>query len=61
MKVDLISKKKSHQYNLIRLGCCNGNKIIFTLLTKVTTFYMRPIIIDVRQSGLESLVFGFLL
>lgn len=61
MKVHLILKKKSYKQNLTRFHNFNGSKVVFVLLAKVIALYMRLIRIDVRQSGLESLVSGFFL
>ncbi len=60
-EVNLISKKKSHKQNLIRLGDSNGNKVIFVLLAKVVALHVEPSTIDVKGFGLEKLISSNLL
>ncbi len=59
MEVYLISKKRGSKQNLIRSGSFSSGKIVFALLTEVITLYMGPIIIDIRQSSLETLISYF--
>ncbi len=52
-EVDLISKKKSGKRNSVwPIGSSNG-KMVLTLPTKIVTFHIRPIMIDVRGFGLK--------
>ena len=52
-KIDLIPKKKGCKQNLIRSDGSNDSKIVFTLLTKVVTFYKILKIIDVKKPSFE--------
>ena len=53
----MILKKKGYKQNLIRPGGSNNSKIVFILLTKVITLYVKPITIDVRKFCLKMLFF----
>ena len=53
IEIDLISNKRNFKWNLIWPGGSSGRKVVFTLLTKVITFYMETTIIDVKELELE--------
>lgn len=55
IEVDLVSKKRDHNWNLIRLNGFNNSKMVFTLVTKVIVFYLGLTIIAMRKSGLKVL------
>lgn len=53
-------KDRHKRYVLVFLG--PGNlKVVFTLLIKIIAFYMQVAIIEMRVSGLESLIQSILL
>lgn len=60
MKIDIISEKKNYKRNLIRSNSFNS-KIVFILLTKVITFYLKPIIIEIKEYGLKKFFLTFFL
>ena len=53
VKVDVVTQKKSYKKNMIGALGFNGSKIIFTLLTKVIKFHIRPTTIYIRQFSLQ--------
>lgn len=57
-KVDRILKK-SHKQNSIKPNGFSNDKIVVALLTKVITFYVVPIIINIGGSSLKKLFSGF--
>lgn len=48
-------KKKSYKQGLIRPSCFNNSKIIFTLLAKAVSFYVKLTIINFERLNLEKL------
>ena len=53
IEVDLILKKTNCKQNSVRLSSFGNSKIVFILLIAIVTFYIEPIIIDVREPGFE--------
>lgn len=47
-EVDLILKVESCKQYLIEVSSPNGDKIVFTLLTKIIAFYIKLTVIQVR-------------
>lgn len=53
MKVNLISKKRGHKQNSVKLNGYNSGKIVFILLTEVIALYIGPTEIDIWRPGLQ--------
>ena len=52
-EIDAIPQKRDCKRNSVWLGGSADGKMVFALLTKVITFYVKPITVDVRGFGLE--------
>ena len=52
-EVDLISKKRGCKQNLVWPDSFYSNKVIFILLAKVITLYVKPTAVDVQSLGFE--------
>ena len=58
MEADLVLKEKHSKKNLVSVFNSSSGKVIFTLLTKVISFYMGLIALHVREAGFQRLIIG---